>query len=371
MGERLYVIGNEAIGWGALDADCDAYIGYPITPQNETTEWFASEFPKRDKVFVQSQSEVGSINMLFGAAATGHRVMTSTSGPGWGLMQEGMSQFSNTEFPAVISLVSRGGPGSGTTRHAQMDYDSVTRGGGNGGYRNIVLTPASVQETYEFTQLAFYLADKYRNPVIILSDGLLGQMAEPLELKKLDFGPVPIKDWAVRGRANQPDGVRRLLTCVTGLIPSPPHPPYQSYLDFLKNLDEKFNRMKESEIRYETYQTDDADLIVVAYGYTARVAMEAVKAARKEGLQVGLIRLQAVWPFPYEVITEKASLGCRFLVVEDSLGQMVEDVRTGVQGKMDVHLLGVLARHNPSDGGMILPDSVLNEIHRLIDRTCS
>jgi len=366
MGKRLFVIGNEAIGFGAVDAGCDAYIGYPITPQNETTEWFASEFPKMGKVFVQSQSEVGSINIVSGAAATGHRVMTSTSGPGWGLMQEGMSHCANAGLPCVISLVQRGGPGAGTTRHGQMDYLSVTRGGGNGGYKNIVLTPSSVQETYEFTQLAFYLADKYCNPVILFTDGLLGQMAEPLERKKLDFEPLPEKDWAVRGRANQPDGIRRLVHCAPGIMPIPPHPPYTSFVDLLTALNDKWERMEENEVRFDTYLIDDAELIIVAYGYTARVSKESLKTARKEGLKVGMIRPQAVWPFPYEIIREMASQGCRFLVVEDSLGQLVDDVRIGAQGKTDVHLLGVLARHNPTDGGMILPDSVLNEIYRLM-----
>ena len=367
MGERLFVIGNEAIGWGALEAGCEAYVGYPITPQNETTEWFAAEFPKRGKVFIQSQSEVGSINILFGAAATGYRAMTSTSGPGWGLMQEGMSHLTNGEMPCVISLVQRGGPGAGTTRHGQMDYLSATWGGGNGGYKNIVLTPASVQETYDFVQLAFYLADKYRNPVIVMTDGLLGQMAEPLELRNFDFGPLPRKDWAVRGRKNQPDGMRRAVSAMQGLMPTPPHPPYTGFLDLLKVLNEKYERMKESEVRYETYLTEDADLVIVAYGYTARVSKEALKTARKKGHKVGMIRLQAVWPFPYQIMGDLASKGCRFLAVEDSLGQLVEDVRVGVQGKTEVQLLGALARHDPSDGGMILPDSVLSEIYRLME----
>lgn len=368
MGERLFVIGNEAVGWGALNAGCDAYIGYPITPQNETTEWFAGEFPKRGKVFIQSQSEVGSINILFGAAATGHRAMTSTSGPGWGLMQEGMSHLANGEMPCVISLVQRGGPGAGTTRHGQMDYLSATWGGGNGGYRNIVLTPASVQETHDFVQLAFYLADKYRNPVIVMTDGLLGQMAEPLESETFDFGPLPEKYWAVRGRANQSDNIRRVVNAMQGLIPTPPHPPYTGFLDLLKVLNEKYERMKESEVRYETFLIDDADLIIVAYGYTARVSKDSLKVARKEGLRVGMIRPLAVWPFPYQIITEMSSKGCRFLVVEDSLGQLVEDVKIGAQGKTDVHLLGALARHDPGDGGMILPDTVLNEIYRLMKK---
>jgi 2-oxoglutarate ferredoxin oxidoreductase subunit alpha len=366
MGERLFVIGNEAIGWGALNAGCDAYIGYPITPQNETTEWFASEFPKRGKVFIQSQSEVGSINILFGAAGTGHRAMTSTSGPGWGLMQEGMSHLSNGELPCVISLVQRGGPGAGTTRHGQMDYLSATWGGGNGGYKNIVLTPASVQESHDFIQLAFYLADKYRNPVIVMTDGLLGQMAEPLELKTLEFGPLPEKDWAIRGLANQPDGIRRAVSAMQGLLPLPPYPPYIGFLDLLKALDKKYEEMEKNEVRYETYLIDDADLIIVAYGYTARVSKEIVKTARKDGLSIGMIRPLTVWPFPYQVIRDKALQGCRFLAVEDSLGQLVEDVKIGVQGKTEVHLLGALSRHDPGDGGMILPDTVANEVYRLM-----
>ncbi|MDY6878961.1 MAG: 3-methyl-2-oxobutanoate dehydrogenase subunit VorB [Thermodesulfobacteriota bacterium] len=366
MGERLFVIGNEAIGWGALEAGCDAYVGYPITPQNETTEWFAEEFPERGKVFIQSQSEVGSINIVFGAASTGYRVMTSTSGPGWGLMQEGMSHLANAELPCVVSLVQRGGPGAGTTRHGQMDYLSATWGGGNGGYRNIVLTPASVQETYDFTQLAFYLSDKYRNPVILLSDGLLGQMAEPLELKKLQFGALPEKDWAVKGSDNQLDGIRRVVTCMQGLMLAPPYPPYTGFSGLLEALNEKYEKMKETEVRYETYLLEDAELVIVAYGYTARVSKEALKRARQEGLKVGMIRPQTVWPFPYDIVRETALRGSRFLVVEDSLGQLVEDVRFGAQGRTEIHLLGALARHVPTDGGMILPDAVLDEIFRLM-----
>ncbi|MDO8785577.1 MAG: transketolase C-terminal domain-containing protein, partial [Syntrophales bacterium] len=246
-----------------------------------------------------------------------------------------------------------------------------TRGGGQGGYKNIVLTPASVQETYDSVQLAFYLADKYRNPVIVMTDGLLGQMAEPLELRTLTFGDLPRKDWAMRGRAGQPDGVRRVVSAMQGLMPTPPHPPYKGFLDLLKVLDEKYRRMEEAEVRYETYLIDDAELIIVAYGYTARVAKEALKMARREGLKVGMIRPQAVWPFPYQIIRDKASQGCRFLVVEDSLGQLVDDVRTGVQGKTDVHLIGALARHDPLDGGMILPHAVFEEIQRLMKEEAS
>lgn len=364
MGEKILVQGNEAVGWGAVSAGCLCFLGYPVTPQNETTEWFARELPQRGGVFVQSQSETGSINMLFGAASTGVRAMTSTSGPGWGLMQEGMSHLVNAYLPCVVVVVGRGGPGVGTVRHAQMDYLSVTRGGGQGGYKNIVLAPASVQETHDLVQLAFYLADKYRNPTIVLSDGLIGQMAEPLEVKVVDFPPLPEKDWAVGGVAKHKDGKRRGISAAGGV--SPRQPFFATYYDFLVDLDRKYREMKENEVRYETCLIEDAEFILVAYGYTSRVSREAVKMARHKGLKVGLIRPITAWPFPYQVIRDKAKEGCSFLVVEDSLGQMIDDVEMAVQGRAGVHLLGALARHDPTDVGMILPDRVVEEIEKLM-----
>src|SRR3989304_2001658 len=240
--ERNLAQGNEAIGWGAVLANCKAFFGYPITPQNEITEWFAREMPKRGGVFVQSQSETGSINMLYGAASTGVRCLTSTSSVGWALMQEGMSHLANAQLPCVIVLVQRGGPGTGTTRHAQMDYLSATRGGGNGGYKNIVLAPNSVQECHDLIQMAFHLADKYRNPVVLLSDGLLGQLMEPLELRALDFGPLPPKDWAVVGLGEHPDGCRRAVASNAGLVYLEVH---QTYLDLLEHLSRKGRAMEE------------------------------------------------------------------------------------------------------------------------------
>jgi 2-oxoglutarate ferredoxin oxidoreductase subunit alpha len=363
MVERMLVQGNEAVGWGALNAGCDGFFGYPITPQNEIPEWFAREFPKRGKVFVQSQSELGSINMLYGGAAAGFRVMTSTSSPGWGLMQEGMSHIVAAELPCVVVLVQRGGPGAGSVRHAQMDYLSATRGGGQGGYKNIVLAPASVQEVHDLVQLAFYLADKYCNPVVVLSDGIMGLIGESLEMKTLDFGPLPEKNWAMRGRERQKDGIARMLHSAPGVAPSR---GYMTYLAWLVHMDEKYRKMADSEVRYEMYQPEDAKLLVVAYGYPSRVSKEASKMARAQGLKVGLVRPITLWPFPSQVIRDKAEQGCRFLVVEDSLGQMVDDVRMAVQGRVDVALLGVQARHLPTDGGMILPGRVLEEIRRFL-----
>ncbi|MEW6616585.1 MAG: 3-methyl-2-oxobutanoate dehydrogenase subunit VorB [Thermodesulfobacteriota bacterium] len=363
MTKRMFIQGNEAVGWGALYGGCDAFFGYPITPQNEVTQWFAREFPKRGKVFLQSQSEVGSINMLFGGAAAGFRVMTSTSSPGWGLMQETISHCVAAEVPCVIVLVQRGGPGSGSIRHAQMDYITATRGGGPGGYKNIVLAPASAQEIHNLIQLGFHLADKYRNPTVILTDGILGQVSESVDVQTIDFGPLKQKDWALRGRENQKDGKSRIINSAVGILPLPPYP---DYISWLRHIEEKFQEMENAELRYEMYEAEDAELILVAYGYTARVSKEAVNMCRAEGLKVGLIRPITLWPFPYDIIKEKACQGCKFLVIEDSLGLMIQDVRISVEGRTDVHLIGILDRHIPTDGGMIMPVRVIEEIKRLL-----
>ena len=356
----MFIEGNEAIAHGAALADCQAFFGYPITPQNEITEWFAREFPRMGRIFVQSQSELGSINMVYGAAAAGVRAMTSTSGPGWSLMQETMSSMANAELPCVVVNVQRGGPGGGTIRHAQQDYLQCTRGGGHGDYRNIVLAPASPQECCDLTQLAFYLADKYRNPVVVLLDAIIGRLREVVELRKLDFGLLPDKDWAVRGKGEHKDGRRRIVEHSSDLFGRDPN-----YLALLRRLSQKIRQMQESEVRYEDYEAAEARVILVAFGYTARVAKEAVNRARAEGIKAGLLRPITLWPFPYEVIKEKARQGCRFLVVEDSLGQMVEDVKFAVEGRAEVHLVSVLDRHIPTDGGMIFPDRVLDEIRKL------
>ena len=275
MGERMFIEGNVAVGWGAISAGCQAFFGYPITPQNEITEFCAREFPKRGKVFVQSQSELGSINMLYGAAAAGVRAMTSTSGPGWSLMQETMSGMSNAELPCIIVMVQRGGPGGAPIQHAQMDYFQCTRGGGHGDYRNIVLAPASAQECCDLVQLAFCLADKYRNPVIVISDAITGRMRETVEVEVIDFGPVPDKAWAVAGKARHSDGKRRAITHSQGTVTPEP------YLNFLRRLQDKFRQIQTSEVKYESYKIEDAKLILVAYGYTARVSKEAVNMAAR------------------------------------------------------------------------------------------
>lgn len=360
MAKRMFIEGNVAIAMGASAAGCQAFFGYPITPQNEITEWFAREFPKVGRVFVQSQSELGSINILYGAAAAGARAITSTSSPGWSLMQETVSDMANAELPCVIVNVQRGGPGGGPIRHAQQDYLQCTWGGGHGDYHNIVLAPASSQECCDLVQLAFHLAEKYRNPVIIMSDAIIGRLRETVEVAEIDFGPVPEKDWAAMGKRKHKDGRRRIVEHSSDLFGRDP-----SYRDFLHRLAEKIRVMKETEVRFEDYRVEDAQVILVAYGYTARVAKEAINMARADGVKVGLIRPITIWPFPYDAIKKKAEQGCGFLVVEDSLGQMIEDVKFAVKDESVVYLVSILDRHIPTDGGMILPDAVYNKIKEI------
>jgi len=362
--ERILCYGNDAVGWGAVFAGCEAFFGYPITPQNEITEWFAREYPKRGKVFLQTQSEIGTISMIYGAAATGIRVMSSTSSPGWSLMLEGISHLVNAELPCVIVDVQRGGPGMGTTQHSQMDYTSVTKGGGHGGYKHIVLAPSTAQQNGDYVQSAFYLADKYRNPVIMISDSIVGQMMEPFEMKALDFDPLPEKGWALTGKENRANGERNMVQCGQGLFFEPPHIP--NYGALLAHLDNKFKEMEKSEVKFESYFIDDAELILVAYGYTARVSREAINDARNEGLKVGLIQPITLWPFPSQIIREKAGEGVKFLVVEDSLGQLVEDVKVAIAERTEVFFVGALSRHNPTPGGFILPHIVLEKIKEIV-----
>ena len=363
MGQRLLVTGNEAIGFGAIEADCQCYFGYPITPQNEIIQWFARELPKKGGVFLQAQCETGAINMVHGAAATGARVMISTSGPGWSLMQEGMSNLATAELPCVIALVQRSGPGTGAMRQVQMDYHSTVKCGGHGDYKTIVLAPASAQENYELTQLAFHLADKYRNPVVILSDALVGQMMEPLELETLTFEPLPPKDWVVTGTSYHDDGTKHIISTARGLFGTPPYP---TYLNWVEHLQDKFVEMGK-EVRYEAIHMEDAALVLVAFGYMGRISKEAVRIAREQGLKVGLIRPITLWPFPEEIVSRHAEQGVSFLVVEDNLGQMLDDVRAAVCGRVQINLLSILARSSPGDGALIFPSRIVEECKMLLE----
>jgi 2-oxoglutarate ferredoxin oxidoreductase subunit alpha len=354
MTKTIMASGNEAIAWGAIYAGCRHFFGYPITPQNEVPEFMSRELPRLAGFFVQSESETSSINMVYGAAAAGVRAMTSTSSPGFSLMQETLSAMAIDEIPAVVVNVSRLGPGWGTIQSGQTDYRQVTKGGGHGGYHVVVLAPASTQETFDLMQLAFHLADKYRVVVIVLSDYVLGQTSEPIELRSLDFGPLPEKDWAVRGSASK-GGKRSVLISSqqfhAGGIPG-----------FFRHMNEKYRAIQESEVRYESYAVEDARLLLVSFGSTARAARKAVEMSREEGMRVGLLRPITLWPFPRQAIRQIACRAGRVIVVEDNDGQMVEDVELAVAETVPVSLLGVLARHNPGPGGLIHPEAIMEEV---------
>jgi 2-oxoglutarate ferredoxin oxidoreductase subunit alpha len=358
MVEMMFLSGNEAVARGAIAAGCRYFFGYPITPQSDIPEFLSRELPKLGGVYLQTESEVASIYMVYGGALAGARVMTSTSSPGFSLMQEGLSYIAELEAPAVIVNVMRMGPGIGTGgQGGQTDYRQVTKGGGHGGYRCIVLAPASSQEAFDLTQLAFHLADKYRMAAMVLSDFIVGQTAEPVTLRRLDFGPLPDKDWALVGK-DKKGGKRSMLILGVGV--------HGSVAAFHQHQAEKYERVAREETRYETCLADDARLLLAAYGSSSRIARRAVELARAQGLKVGLFRPITVWPFPEAALKEAALRVGRVLAVEDSQGQFVEDVRCAVEGRVPVHFLGLWARHDPGWGGVIHPERVLEEIRSLL-----
>ena len=327
---RMLMSGNEAIAEGAIRAGLQCYYGYPITPQNELTAYMADQLPLRGGVFIQAESEIAAVNMVFGSAVTGARAMTSSSSPGISLKQEGISYLAGCELPAVIVNVQRAGPGLGNIAPAQGDYWQATRGGGHGDYRTPVLAPHTVQEAFDMMPLAFEIAERYRTPVLVLSDGRLGQMMEGMELH--DFEPasnLPPKDWALTGcEGREP---RKILSLML-------KEPELEALNL--RLQERYRQIEANEVRYESIMADDADLLMVAYGTCARICKDAVRRGRAEGLKLGLLRPVTLWPYPYEPVSEAAARGARFLVVEMSAGQMVEDVRLGVNGQSQVDFYG-------------------------------
>ncbi len=360
MAEKMYITGNEAVARGAIAADCRYFFGYPITPQNDIPEFMSSELPKIGGVYVQSESEVSSIYMVYGGALSGARVMTSTSSPGYALMQEGISYIAETEVPAVIVNVSRMGPGIGTGGQAgQTDYRAIVKGGGHGGYRSIVLAPSSPQEIYELMQLAFQLADKYRILCIVLSDYVLGQMAEVIELRSPEPVDLPDKPWALLGKENKND-IPKMH--VTGFV------NYFSVLKWHEALKNKYKAIEENEIRYETKYADDAELLIVSYGSTAGTSTKAIETARAQGMKVGLFRPITLWPYPAEALREAASKAKQILCVEDSNGQMQEDVDLAVLGKIPVHYLGMEGRNSESPQGLIFPERIHAEIAKLLGK---
>ncbi|TAK36716.1 MAG: 3-methyl-2-oxobutanoate dehydrogenase subunit VorB [Chloroflexota bacterium] len=328
--EKVLMKGTEAIGAAALLAGCRCYFGYPITPQNEVGEYLSQELPKVGGVFVQAESETAAANMVYGAAGAGQRVMTSTAGPGYTLMLEGISALAATELPAVILLVMRKGPGGGGIDTAQTDYTSATRGGGHGGYHTLVFAPWSCQELFDLTQLSFYLADKYRNPVIVLADGTLAQMMESVEPRPLHFPePLPPKTWAITGH----DNLRPKNVIVDGTMTR------EAGEALHVHLQAKYAQMAREEQRYEVRALDDAEIVVFAFGTVARVAWTAAQRARREGVRVGLVRPISVYPFPYDVV-EAAAGGRKVFVAEGNMGQMLEDVRLAVGRKAEIGFVG-------------------------------
>ena len=342
--------GNEALSEAAIRAGLKAFYGYPITPQNEVPAYMAEHLPLRGGVYLQAESEVSAINMVYGAAGAGARVMTSSSSPGISLKQEGISYIAAAQLPCVIVNVVRSGPGLGGIQPSQGDYFQAVKGGGHGDYRLIVLAPGSVQEMADLTTLGFDLADKWRNPVMILSDGILGQMMEPVEFPEEAKVEEVEKPWATTGAVNRKPNVVNTLDIIADQAEKN-----------LGRLLAKYERIKEEEVRWQEVSTDDADLILVGYGTSARVARSSMELARKEGLKVGLFRPITLWPFPEQQLRALAKPGRAFIAVEMSAGQMIEDVRLAVNGVSPVYLSNRL-------GGMVpTPEDVLAKIRDILE----
>lgn len=347
---KVLMKGNEAVGAAAIAAGCRYFFGYPITPQNEIPEYMSRELGKVGGVFVQAESEVAAINMVYGAAGSGARVMTSSSSPGIALKQEGISYIAGAELPCVIVDMMRGGPGLGSIQPAQGDYFLATRGGGNGDYRMLVLAPADVQELVDLVIEGFDLADLYRTPVMILGDGMIGQMMEPVEFKTENKKDLPAKDWATVGT-----GGKRKPNIINSL--------YLQAEDLEQHnikLQAKFAKMRENEKRVETYNTKDADIVLTAYGTTSRIAKTAIAKLEKEGYKVGLIRPISLYPFPNEAYEEIGENTKAVLTIEMSSGQMIDDVRLSLNGKLPTYFYG-------RTGGMVpSPEEIVNKVKEIL-----
>ena len=328
--------GNVAVVKGAILAGCRAYYGYPITPASEIAEAAALYLPQVGGTFVQAESEVASINMVYGAAAAGVRVMTASSGPGLSLMQEGISYLAGAELPCVIVDVVRGGPGLGNIAPEQSDYFAMVKGGGHGDYRNLVLAPASVQEMADLTVLAFDLADKYRNPAIVLADGFTGQMIEPVEFEEHETS-LPEKPWAVKGT---PETRNNLISSI--------YLETNELEEHQREMEAKYIRAQNAEARFETYRAEDAEILLVGFGIVSRVLRSTVEQARRQGLKVGLFRPISLWPYPSRALAKSAEKVEKVLVVELSNGQMVEDVRLALNGAVPVEFYGRVGGNVPS-----------------------
>lgn len=346
---KVLMKGNEAIAEAAIRAGCEAYYGYPITPQTEVLEYMARRMPRLGRAFVQAESEVAAINMVYGAACAGVRVMTSTSSPGFSLMQEGISYVACSEVPAVVVNVMRGGPGLGNIQPAQGDYYQMVKGGGHGDYHPIVLAPSTVQEAIDHVTLAFDLAEKYRTVVMVIADGMIGQIMEPVELPDLQRVGRPDKGYELGGCEGRE---RRVVTSLYLGGPS---------LEKVNDrLQARLREIVQQEQRWETVSCDDADLVVVAFGTAARIARTAIRQARERGIKAGLFRPVTVFPYPYDALAEAAE-GRRLLVFELNAGQMLEDVRLATRDGVPIAFFG-------KTGGVVpMPEDLLEEIETLRD----
>lgn len=331
----------------AIEAGCRYYFGYPITPQSDIPEYLSRELPKLNGEFIQAESEIASINMLLGASATGVRAMTSSSGPGISLKQEGISYMAGSELPGVIVDIARSGPGLGGIDASQADYFQAVKGGGHGGYRIVVLAPSSVQEMYDLTMLAFDLADIYRMPAMVLADSVVGQMKEPLIPRKRPDTPLPPEEWAVRGKGEGEQRIVKSLYLGDGELEA-----------HNWKLHAKYQLLKENECRWEEFETGDAELLVTAFGSAARIAKTAIMMAREEGLKVGLIRPITLFPFPEKAYATLTGRCARVLDIELNTGQMVDDVRLSVTKDTEVFFYG----RPPGAGSLPTPEELLEQI---------
>lgn len=352
MGEKLLMKGNEVIAEAAIRAGCRHYFGYPITPQTEIAHYMAKKMPEVGGTFVQAESEIAAINMVYGAASAGVRVLTSSSSPGISLKQEGISYAAGAELPAVIVNIVRCGPGLGGILPAQCDYFQAVKGGGHGDYKMVVLAPSSVQELYELTVDAFNISDKYRQLTMIMGDGVLGQMMEAVEFKDQENIVNVEKPWATTGT-----GLKREHNTIQSIYIQP-----EVLEDHNRKLQAKYKLIEENEVRVESYNCEDADIIVTAFGTTARIVNNVIKMAKKEGIKVGLIRPITLWPFPVKEFEKYAEVPKAFLSVELNAGQMVEDVRLAVNGKRPVYFYGRM-------GGMIpTQQEILDQIKQILNK---
>ncbi|MEE1042633.1 MAG: 3-methyl-2-oxobutanoate dehydrogenase subunit VorB [Clostridia bacterium] len=348
MAEKVLMKGNEAIAEAAITAGCRHYFGYPITPQTEIAAYMAKRMPKIGGTFLQAESEIAAINMVYGVSAAGKRVMTSSSSPGISLKAEGLSYMAGADLPALVVNVERGGPGLGGIQPSQSDYFQATKGGGHGDYRMIILAPSSVQEMADLTLKGFDLADKYRMTSMILADGTIGQMMEPVEIKEDENITTYEKPWALTGtECKRPHNIANSLFLV---------PDQLEKVNFERF--ERYNQVEENEVMYEEFMMDDAEICIVAFGIAARVSQNAIVEARKQGIKVGMIRPITLWPFPKKVLRAAADKVKSFISVELSMGQMIEDVKLATECKKPVTLCNRV-------GGMIVtPEQVLDEIKK-------